>query len=76
MVFQHFGLLPHRQVLDNVGYGLEVRGVKKGERHERARQLVDLVGLSGYEHSYPDQLWVACSSGSAWPGRWPTTRRS
>lgn len=56
MVFQHFGLLPHRQVLDNVGYGLEVRGVKKGERHERARQLVDLVGLSGYEHSYPDQL--------------------
>jgi glycine betaine/proline transport system ATP-binding protein len=56
MVFQHFGLLPHRQVLDNVGYGLEIRGMKKGERHERARQLVDLVGLAGYEHSYPDQL--------------------
>jgi len=56
MVFQHFGLLPHRQVIDNVGYGLEVRGVKKAERRRRAGELVDLVGLSGYERSYPDQL--------------------
>ncbi|SDD84805.1 quaternary amine ABC transporter ATP-binding protein [Nocardioides lianchengensis] len=56
MVFQHFGLLPHRQVVDNVAYGLEVRGVKKTERRARAQELVDLVGLTGYEHSYPDQL--------------------
>ncbi|MEI5674259.1 MULTISPECIES: quaternary amine ABC transporter ATP-binding protein [unclassified Nocardioides] len=56
MVFQHFGLLPHRQVVDNVAYGLEVRGVKKAERRARAQELVDLVGLTGYEHSYPDQL--------------------
>ncbi len=56
MVFQHFGLLPHRQVIDNVAYGLEIRGERKKERHARAQEMVDLVGLSGNEHSYPDQL--------------------
>src|SRR3954467_805618 len=56
MVFQHFGLLPHRQVIDNVAYGLEVRGVGKKERRAKASEIVDLVGLSGYEKSYPDQL--------------------
>jgi len=56
MVFQHFGLLPHRKVIDNVAYGLEIRGVSKKERHEKAQQMVDLVGLSGNERSYPDQL--------------------
>jgi glycine betaine/proline transport system ATP-binding protein len=56
MVFQHFGLLPHRQVIDNVSYGLEIRGVGKKERRAKAGEVVDLVGLSGFEHSYPDQL--------------------
>jgi glycine betaine/proline transport system ATP-binding protein len=56
MVFQHFGLLPHRQVIDNVAFGLEVRGEGKKDRRARAGEIVDLVGLSGYEHSYPDQL--------------------
>jgi glycine betaine/proline transport system ATP-binding protein len=56
MVFQHFGLLPHRRVLDNVAYGLEVRGEKKARRRARAQEMVDLVGLSGREHLYPDQL--------------------
>ena len=56
MVFQHFGLLPHRQVLDNISFGLEVRGDHRDGRRERAQQMVDLVGLSGYERSYPDQL--------------------
>src|SRR4051794_30824075 len=56
MVFQHFGLLPHRQVIDNVAYGLEVRGVKKKERRAKAGELIDLVGLTGFESSYPDQL--------------------
>ena len=56
MVFQHFGLLPHRKVIDNVSYGLEVRGEGKAERRKRAQEMVDLVGLSGNEESYPDQL--------------------
>jgi glycine betaine/proline transport system ATP-binding protein len=56
MVFQHFGLLPHRQVIDNVAYGLEVRGIGKKERRAKASEIVDLVGLKGYEKSYPDQL--------------------
>ena len=56
MVFQHFGLLPHRRVIDNVAYGLEIRGTGKAERMKRAGEVIDLVGLSGYEHSFPDQL--------------------
>src|SRR3954453_14316679 len=56
MGFRHFGLLPHRRVLDNVAYGLEIRGTGKSERMRRAGEVIDLVGLSGYENSYPDQL--------------------
>jgi len=56
MVFQHFGLLPHRKVVDNIAFGLEVRGEGKSERRNRAQEMVDLVGLSGYENNYPDQL--------------------
>jgi glycine betaine/proline transport system ATP-binding protein len=56
MVFQHFGLLPHRRVVDNVAYGLEIRGMGKKDRLARAAEVIDLVGLSGYENSYPDQL--------------------
>ena len=56
MVFQHFGLLPHRKVVDNVAFGLEVRGEGKSQRRNRAQEMVDLVGLTGYENNYPDQL--------------------
>lgn len=56
MVFQHFGLLPHRRVVDNVAYGLEIRGMGRAERTKRALEVVELVGLAGYENSYPDQL--------------------
>jgi len=56
MVFQHFGLLPHRQVLDNVAYGLEIQGQGRTERHQRATQMLELVGLNGHEHQYPEQL--------------------
>jgi glycine betaine/proline transport system ATP-binding protein len=56
MVFQHFGLLPHRKVIDNVAYGLEIRGMAKADRRAKAQELVDLVGLTGNENSYPDQL--------------------
>lgn len=56
MVFQHFGLLPHRRVVDNVAYGLEVRGARRADRVRRATKVIELVGLDGYERSYPDQL--------------------
>jgi glycine betaine/proline transport system ATP-binding protein len=56
MVFQHFGLLPYRRVIDNVAYGLEIRGTGRAERTRRAMEVIELVGLGGYEHSYPDQL--------------------
>jgi glycine betaine/proline transport system ATP-binding protein len=56
MVFQHFGLFPHRKVIDNVAYGLEVQGIKRAERHARASGVLDLVGLSGWGDHYPGQL--------------------
>jgi len=56
MVFQHFGLLPHRKVIDNIAYPLEVNGIKKETRHKRAQEVIELVGLSGYGNSYPEQL--------------------
>ena len=56
MVFQHFGLLPHRRVLDNVAFGLEIRGESKATRLARARAVCELVGLGTLGESYPDQL--------------------
>ncbi|WP_299727879.1 glycine betaine/L-proline ABC transporter ATP-binding protein [uncultured Endozoicomonas sp.] len=56
MVFQRFGLMPHRTVIDNVAYGLTVQGVNKKERLEKAQEWLNTVGLSGYEQQYPAQL--------------------
>ena len=56
MVFQHFGLLPHRTVVENVAYGLAIQGLSKRERRTRAAEWLDTVGLAGYEESYPDEL--------------------
>jgi glycine betaine/proline transport system ATP-binding protein len=56
MVFQHFGLLPHRRVIDNVAFGLEIRGESKAARRDKAAQMLSLVGLEGQEMRYPDQL--------------------
>jgi len=56
MVFQKFGLLPHRSVLENVAYGLEIRGIARPERLERAHKWIETVGLKGYEQSQPRQL--------------------
>jgi glycine betaine/proline transport system ATP-binding protein len=56
MVFQHYGLLPHRKVLDNVAWGLEVRGIPKRERYATTREVIELVGLTGWENAYPFEL--------------------
>ncbi|TDC57933.1 glycine betaine/L-proline ABC transporter ATP-binding protein [Actinomadura sp. KC345] len=56
MVFQHFALFPHRTVLANAAYGLEVRGVPKEERERTAREFLGLVGLEGWEDKVPGQL--------------------
>lgn len=56
MVFQHFGLLAHRTVLDNVAFGLEVQGVSKSERQARAAEVLKLVGLEDAATQFPDEL--------------------
>ncbi|WP_037839557.1 quaternary amine ABC transporter ATP-binding protein [Streptomyces sp. NRRL S-1813] len=56
MVFQHFALFPHRSVLENAAYGLEVQGVPRAERTKRATEALELTGLKGWEKSWPDEL--------------------
>jgi glycine betaine/proline transport system ATP-binding protein len=56
MVFQHFGLLPHRSLVDNVAFGLEVRGVDKADRRATAERVLSLVGLAGLGLARPDEL--------------------
>lgn len=56
MVFQKFALFPHRTVLDNAAYGLEIQGMAKEERYRKAREALGLVGLDGWEQKYPDEL--------------------
>jgi glycine betaine/proline transport system ATP-binding protein len=56
MVFQHFALLPHLSVLGNVAFPLEVQGIDRATREQRAREVIELVGLSGREGDYPHQL--------------------
>lgn len=56
MVFQHFGLLPHRTVLENIAFPLEIQGLDGNERIAKARELVELVGLAGRESYFPREL--------------------
>ena len=70
MVFQNFALLPHRTVLENVAFPLQVRGEGRRERENRARDMIELVGLKGREGYYPREL----SGASASPARSPSAR--
>lgn len=56
MVFQHFALLPHRNVLQNIAFPLEVQGIDKESREKRAREIIQIVGLDGREDYYPREL--------------------
>jgi glycine betaine/proline transport system ATP-binding protein len=56
MVFQNFALLPHRTIIDNVAFGLEIQGKNQEERRDKAQQALELVGLKGYEDSMPAEL--------------------
>ncbi|MFB6287008.1 MAG: glycine betaine/L-proline ABC transporter ATP-binding protein, partial [Candidatus Bipolaricaulia bacterium] len=56
MVFQHFGLFPHRTVLDNVSYGLEIQGESQDKRNSVSEEMLELVGLGGWGNAYPSEL--------------------
>jgi glycine betaine/proline transport system ATP-binding protein len=56
MVFQHFGLFPHMSVIDNVAFPLKVGGMKRRPRHDKVREIIEMVGLAGREEAYPREL--------------------
>ena len=56
MVFQHFGNFPHKRVLDNVVYGLQIQGIDKATQLNRAAEVIEMVGLTGWEERYPHEL--------------------
>ena len=56
MVFQHFGNFPHKRVMDNVVYGLQIQGMEKVARNKRAAEVIELVGLMGWEERFPHEL--------------------
>ncbi|MCY4052113.1 MAG: glycine betaine/L-proline ABC transporter ATP-binding protein [Gammaproteobacteria bacterium] len=56
MVFQHFGLFPHRTIIENIAFGLEIKGIKKQQRFEKASEVLEMVGLGGWQDNYPREL--------------------
>ena len=69
MVFQSFALFPWLSVLENVMLGLEGKPLTKSEKQAKALQVIDIVGLDGFENAYPKELWAVCGKGSGLDGR-------
>ena len=63
MVFQNFGLFPNRTILENTDYGLEIQGIDKATREQKANEALDLVGLNGYGDQYRHNYLVGCNNG-------------
>ena len=76
IVFQHFALFPWKTVRDNILYGLERQSMPKAERLAARAAFIDLVGLSGFEDSFPSQLSGGMKQRTRWPARSPSTRAS
>lgn len=71
MVFQAYSLFPHMTALQNVEFGLEIRGVDRAERRRQAMEKLELVGLADQAKKYTQQSPAASSSAWPWPVRWP-----
>jgi energy-coupling factor transporter ATP-binding protein EcfA2 len=76
VVFQHHTLFPWKTVLGNIEFGLKMRGLPKPERQQRARKMLQRVGLADFEGHYPEQLPAECSNGSTSLACWSTARLS
>jgi ABC-type ATPase involved in cell division len=76
MVFQHFALLPHLTVLDNVAFPLDIQGMSRAAARGAAREMIELVGLAGKERPFRGSFPAASNSASASPARSPWSRRS
>lgn len=76
MVFQQYALFPWLTVLENVGFGLKMKGVPKARRNEVAQRFIEMVGLKGFEDRFPSACPAACASVCRSPGCWPTTPTS
>src|SRR6202012_6111457 len=74
-VFQHYAAFKHLTVRDNVAYGLKIRKRPRGEIREKVDHLLEVVGLSGFHHRYPNQLSGVSVNGWHWPGRWRSIRK-
>ncbi len=76
MIFQSFALLPHKTVLENIAFPLQVKGQSTASSIKRAMEMVELVSLGGRKNYYPRSCRVASGSASVLPGLWPSSRRS